>query len=872
MSQSQFPYNTFQANPQSQIYNINPNQDVAYTQQQAYPAATQFQYSINNQETVMMQMNPFQQSFNNIITSVNQNQTKVKKDDKDIQNIMPNKQENPKLPKQSPPMKLTNEINNRSNSVKSKTSAKNKAAEKSIDEIKLKLDSISTALPSDPLDLERNSGVPDFIKKLYRLLEDQGYQSLISWGENGDTFVVKDQTEFSRKVLPKHFKHNNFASFVRQLNKYDFHKVKVDKTNSFGENIWEFKHPYFQFNRKDQLELIKRKISNKNPKPTEQKQSNLSPDIQQQVNNLIEIGSALASNVGQLTTNYSDFSKDYINFGKYMELQSKTLKSLVDFVIDKELRKQPNPTKNNNNFENLLNTYNYWNSNTQVIQDNFTKFQNSVTKNIEQMKITRDKINSLNERLKSSLSSVKMDDKITTEENIAIENILKSNKNANKESKNNTVSGLVNTDNTMAINLNANNPVLINNTTDINNTMNLDINTTTQLKTSPPTQTIPMPLLSSDLKATTSIIKSVKKPKWSQPPRVLLVEDDAICRALSSKLLKVFGCKIDVAVDGQSAIERMGDKKYDIVLMDIVMPKIDGVTATNRIRQFDQLTPIISMTSNTTENDCITYFNNGMNDVLPKPFNKNGLLSVLERYCSHLRHMNENAMDPGFSKTIMMIGSNNDNSNASLFGLNWNNVETSKGRITELQDDDVSTSTNSNSSTNNNNNTNNTNSTTLQNTTAPVNTTSSINMGQVLSTTTNPVLLSMYDKPSSSTATTIAPSLNSMMIQNFNVSMQQPMPITDTQNVNVQYFSTIPDSTTIITQQNTLQPTNPQILTNNTTDPNLLPNQILINNIVLPSNQAAAAAAAFIPNDPNSLLGKPKNENDIRLINETIST
>jgi len=312
MSQSQFPYNTFQANPQSQIYNINPNQDVAYTQQQAYPAATQFQYSINNQETVMMQMNPFQQSFNNIITSVNQNQTKVKKDDKDIQNIMPNKQENPKLPKQSPPMKLTNEINNRSNSVKSKTSAKNKAAEKSIDEIKLKLDSISTALPSDPLDLERNSGVPDFIKKLYRLLEDQGYQSLISWGENGDTFVVKDQTEFSRKVLPKHFKHNNFASFVRQLNKYDFHKVKVDKTNSFGENIWEFKHPYFQFNRKDQLELIKRKISNKNPKPTEQKQSNLSPDIQQQVNNLIEIGSALASNVGQLTTNYSDFSKDYI--------------------------------------------------------------------------------------------------------------------------------------------------------------------------------------------------------------------------------------------------------------------------------------------------------------------------------------------------------------------------------------------------------------------------------------------------------------------------------------------------------------------------------------------------------------------------------
>lgn len=66
------------------------------------------------------------------------------------------------------------------------------------------------------------------------------------------------------------------------------------------------------------------------------------------------------------------------------------------------------------------------------------------------------------------------------------------------------------------------------------------------------------------------------------------------------------------------------------------MPNLDGVSATHQIRQFDQLTPIISMTSNTTEDDCITYLATGMNDILAKPFSKASLYRMLERYCSHL--------------------------------------------------------------------------------------------------------------------------------------------------------------------------------------------------------------------------------------------
>ena len=126
-------------------------------------------------------------------------------------------------------------------------------------------------------------------------------------------------------------------------------------------------------------------------------------------------------------------------------------------------------------------------------------------------------------------------------------------------------------------------------------------------------------------------------PKWSAPPKVLLVEDDDTCRRLSSKLLQIFGCNFDIAVDGLDAVNRMNvGNKYDMVLMDIMMPNLDGVSATTRIRQFDQFTPIISMTSNITETDCMTYLANGMNDILVKPFNKSSLLGMIKRHCSNM--------------------------------------------------------------------------------------------------------------------------------------------------------------------------------------------------------------------------------------------
>ena len=66
------------------------------------------------------------------------------------------------------------------------------------------------------------------------MLEDPQFAHVVTWGPQGDCFVVKDVTEFTKSILPRMFKHSNFASFVRQLNKYDFHKLKNAEAEAGG--------------------------------------------------------------------------------------------------------------------------------------------------------------------------------------------------------------------------------------------------------------------------------------------------------------------------------------------------------------------------------------------------------------------------------------------------------------------------------------------------------------------------------------------------------------------------------------------------------------------------------------------------------------
>jgi len=93
-----------------------------------------------------------------------------------------------------------------------------------------------------------------FLTKTYQLVDEPAVDDVISWSEDGSTFVVWRPAEFARDLLPKYFKHNNFSSFVRQLNTYGFRKIVPDR--------WEFANDCFRRGEKRLLcDIHRRKVA-----------------------------------------------------------------------------------------------------------------------------------------------------------------------------------------------------------------------------------------------------------------------------------------------------------------------------------------------------------------------------------------------------------------------------------------------------------------------------------------------------------------------------------------------------------------------------------------------------------------------------------
>ncbi|MBF0102961.1 MAG: response regulator [Desulfobacterales bacterium] len=127
-----------------------------------------------------------------------------------------------------------------------------------------------------------------------------------------------------------------------------------------------------------------------------------------------------------------------------------------------------------------------------------------------------------------------------------------------------------------------------------------------------------------------------KNKKWNA--RILLAEDYKTNQLIAIEYLNKFGCQIDIAENGELALNNFKQHAYDMVLMDIHMPIMDGLTATRLIRAYETevnanvITPIVALTAAVYSSDQKECFEAGINDILPKPFQMEHLFYMLDKW------------------------------------------------------------------------------------------------------------------------------------------------------------------------------------------------------------------------------------------------
>ena len=117
--------------------------------------------------------------------------------------------------------------------------------------------------------------------------------------------------------------------------------------------------------------------------------------------------------------------------------------------------------------------------------------------------------------------------------------------------------------------------------------------------------------------------------------KVLVTEDEAINRMYITTILERNGWEIQEASDGLEAIEYIENNNFDVVLMDISMPKLNGIDATMKIREEEkdgEHLVIIALTAHAFPSDRKKFLEAGMDDVVVKPLNEETLIDVISKY------------------------------------------------------------------------------------------------------------------------------------------------------------------------------------------------------------------------------------------------
>ncbi|CAL0314165.1 unnamed protein product [Lupinus luteus] len=172
---------------------------------------------------------------------------------------------------------------------------------------------------------------PPFLSKTYDMVDDPSTDSIVSWSATNNSFVVWNPPEFARDLLPKHFKHNNFSSFVRQLNTYGFRKVDPDR--------WEFANEGFLRGQKHLLRSITRRKPAHGHNQQQAQQSHAQSSSP--VGACVEVGKfGLEEEVERLKRDKNVLMQELVRLRQQQQTTDNQLQSMVQRLQGMEQRQQ----------------------------------------------------------------------------------------------------------------------------------------------------------------------------------------------------------------------------------------------------------------------------------------------------------------------------------------------------------------------------------------------------------------------------------------------------------------------------------------------------------------------------------------------------
>lgn len=122
----------------------------------------------------------------------------------------------------------------------------------------------------------------------------------------------------------------------------------------------------------------------------------------------------------------------------------------------------------------------------------------------------------------------------------------------------------------------------------------------------------------------------------SSPKKVLIAEDSSVIQNLTRKILQMQNYEISVAKNGEQVLQMLGQEQFDIILMDINMPIMDGMECAQKVRALSDTkkaaTPIIAITGNARNYTMDDFHLVGINDFIPKPLNFDELVTKVNQY------------------------------------------------------------------------------------------------------------------------------------------------------------------------------------------------------------------------------------------------